>query len=302
MGVLAREVETLRETLRSWAGTARALWAARPTLDRIVAILFVAAAGLAGAASLAAQIRLPGRLPAPSDWTALRALVEREARPGDAAAVSPAWAERAREALPASIPVLAARRFAGEDLLGVRRVWLVSLPAAPGFSFRAEEDLLARGAPAGRMAQLGALDVSRIEIASPALPLAFLPDRLQRVEGGAGADAVREVREVAGAPRPCVVARPGAGQSLALGFAPLRLGRLVRGHVGAAGGAALPGTVRVSLAVDGEGAGSAEVSGAGFVPFQIDTARWAGQVRPVSLSVVLPAAAPELCIDAATLP
>jgi hypothetical protein len=302
VGVLAREVEALRHTLRSWAETSRSLWAARPTLARAAAILFALAAAITGAASLAAQIRLPGRLPAPADWVALRSLLEREARPGDAAAVSPGWAERAREALPASIPVLAARRYAGEDLLGVRRVWLVSLPGAPGFSWRVEEDLLARGAPAGRVAQLGAIDVTRIEIASPALPLAFLPDRLQRVDGGAGAGAVREVREVGGAPRPCLVARPGGGETLAFTFAPLRIGRLVRGHVGAVGAAALPATVRISAAVEGETVGSAEVSGVGFVPFEIDTGRFTGQVRPISLVVTLPAAARELCIDAATLP
>jgi hypothetical protein len=301
VGVLAHEVEALRETLRRWGETARRLWAARPGLARAAAIAFAVGAGLAGAASLAAQIRLPARLPAPGDWAALRALIEREARPGDAAVLSPAWAERAREILPASIPVLAARRYAGEDLFGVRRVWLVSLPRVPGFSWDAEEDLLERGAPAGRPARLGALEVARLEIAFPVLPLAFLPDRLARAEGP-GAGAVREVREVAGAPRPCLVARAGAGAPLALTFAPLRIGRLVRGHVGAVGAAALPGPVRISAAVEGEEAGAAEVSGAGFVPFQLDTTRFAGQLRPMSLLVAVPGADAELCVDAVTLP
>lgn len=300
MGVLAHEVEALREALRGWSEMVRRLWAARPGVARASAIGFAVGAALAGVLSLAAQIRLPSRLPAPRDWAALRALVEREARPGDAAVLSPAWAERAREVLPASVPVLAARRYAGEDLFGVRRAWLVSLPRAPGFSWQVEQDLLERSAPAGRAARLGALDVTRLEMAYPVLPLAFLPDRLVRVEGP-DADAAREVREIAGAPRPCLVARAG-GAPVAFTFAPLRIGRLVRGHVGAVGAAALPGTVRISMEVEGEEAGAADVSGSGFVPFQLDTTRFAGQVRPVSLGVAASGADAELCVDAVTLP
>jgi hypothetical protein len=301
VGVLAHEVEALRETLRGWGGALRRLWAARPGLARAAAIAFAAGAALSGVVSLAAQIRLPARLPAARDWAALRALVEREARPGDVAALSPAWAERAREVLPASIPVLAARRYAGEDLFGVRRVWLVSLPRAPGFGWDAEQDLLERGAPAGRPARLGGLEVARLEIAFPVLPLAFLPDRLTPGEGP-GAGAVRDVREIAGAPRPCLVGHAGAGAPLTFAFAPLRIGRLLRGHVGAVGAAALPGPVRLSAAVEGEEAGATEVAGAGFVPFQLDTTRFAGQVRPMSLGVALPGAGVELCVDAVTLP
>ncbi|HEY6001909.1 MAG TPA: hypothetical protein VIV57_03480, partial [Anaeromyxobacter sp.] len=200
MGVLAHEVEALRETLRGWGEALRRLWAARPGVGRATAIAFALGTALSGAASLGAQIRLPARLPASRDWAALRALVDREARPGDAVVLSPAWAERAREVLPASLPVLAARRYAGEDLFGVRRAWLVTLPRAPGFTWDAEEDLLQRGALSGRAARLGALEVARLEIAFPVLPLAFLPDRLARVEGP-GAGTAREVREVAGAPR-----------------------------------------------------------------------------------------------------
>jgi hypothetical protein len=300
VGVLAHEVETLRETLRGWGEGVRRLWAARPGAVRATAIAFAAGAAVAGVASLSAQIRLPARLPAPGDWAALRSLVEGDARPGDVAVLSPAWAERAREILPASIPVLAARRYAGEDLFGVRRAWLVSLPEAPGFSWDAEKDLLERSGPAGRTARLGALEVARLEIPFPVLPLAFLPDRLARE--GPEAGAAREVREVAGAPRPCLAGRTGTGAPLALAFAPVRIGRLVRGHVGAVGAAALPGEVRVALAVEGEEAGTAVISGAGFVPFQLDTTRFAGQVRPLSLTVSAAGPDAELCIDAVTLP
>jgi hypothetical protein len=301
VGLVAREVEVLRSAVRGWGEALRRLWGARPGAARIAAIVFAAGAALSGAASLAAQARLPGRLPSEQDWTALRALLEREARPGDVVALSPAWAERARELLPLSLPVLAARRYAGEDLLGVRRVWLVSLPRAPGFSWEPEQDLLLRGSPTGRPARLGALEVARLDVAFPILPLAFLPDRVARAEG-AGADAAREVREVAGAPRPCLVGRAGDGAPLALAFAPLRVGRVIRGHVGAVAAEALPGPARISLFVDAEEAGEAEVSGSGFVPFQIDTGRFAGQLRAVSLRVTLPPPGAELCVDAAALP
>ena len=301
MGVLAREVEAFRDTLRAWGDTGRRVWAGRPGLARAAAIAFVAGAALAGMAALAAQVRLPARLPSAQDWAALRALVEREARPGDAALLSPEWAERAREVLPASLPVLSGRRQGGDDLLGVRRVWIVSVPRAPGFSWGLEEELLRRGAAAGPPTRIGALEISRIELSFPVLPLAFLPDWLLRAEGP-GAVPVREVREVAGAPRPCMAARVEPGASLTFTFPPVRVGRLLRGHVGAVGAAALPGPVRVAVTVDGEEAGVAEVAGAGFVPFQVDTTRFAGRPRTLSLEVGPNGPGAELCVDAATLP
>lgn len=302
MDLLAREVEALRGTLRSWADAAHRLWLARPGPVRTAAVAFVAGAAITGAAALVAQARLPDRLPAPRDWAALRTLVEGDARPGDAVVLSPAWAERARELLPASVPVLAHGRWDGEDLLGVRRVWLVSLPRAPGFSPQAESELLRRAARPGPPLRVGELQVTRLELSSPLIPLAFLPDRLARAQGPR-ASAVREVREVAGVPRPCLVAGDGgAPLALPLSFEPIRIGRFVRGHVGATGAAALPAPVRIALRVGGEEAGVAEVSGAGFVPFQIDTARFAGQLLPVSLVLTTLGGGAQLCLDAAALP
>jgi len=302
VGVLAREVEALRDTLRGWADTARRLWIGRPGAARTAAIVFAAGAAIAGLAALLVQVRLPGRLPAPRDWAALRVLVERDARPGDAVALSPAWAERARGILPSSVTVLAHGRWEGEDLLGVRRVWLVSLPRAPGFSWRAESDLLQRAARPGIPARLGAIEVTRLELAFPAIPLAFLPDRVAQAKDPAEG-AVREVREVAGIPRPClVVGGGGAPLTLPLSFEPVLVGRLVRGHLGAVGTAGLRAPVRVAVRVDGEEAGAAEVSGAGFVPFQIDTTRFASRVRHLSMVLTLPGGEGQLCLDAATLP
>ncbi len=301
MGVLAREVEALREGLRSWAEMLRWLWARRPPVPRAAALAFVLGAAACGTLAVAAQARLPGRLPSRPDWIALRTLLEREARPGDAVVLSPHWAERAREVLPTSVPVLAQRTYAGDDLLGVRRLWLVSIPEAPGFSFDAERELLERTGRAEPASRVGAFEVARREVAFPVLPLAFLPDRLAAAELAQG-EVVREVREVAGTPRPCLVLRPGGGEPLEVDFAAVRIGRVVRGHVGATEAAALAAPVRVAVVVEGDEAGAAEVAGAGFVPFQVDTARFAGHVRPLSLVLTSPGTPAEVCLDAVTLP
>lgn len=317
--LLLREAELGRAVLRGWAARAARAWAERPPGPRLAAMAFVCGAGLAGALALLAQARLPGRLPSPRDWEAVRALVARDARPGDAAVLSPPWAERARALLPSSVPVLARDRWEGEDLLGVRRVWLLSLPRAPGFSWDPELDLLGRAARTAPAERVGAFEVSLLELAYPAIPYAFLPDRLAGARvavgdapcaadgaGGFRCDApaarvARGVREVAGAPRPCLVAELPAGSPLALAFPAVRVGRVVRGHAGAAGGGALA-PVRVAVVVDGEEAGAAEVVGDGFVPFQIDTTRFAGVPREVSLVVTSPSPPPALCLDAVSLP
>jgi hypothetical protein len=314
--LLRREVEGLREALRRLGRGARGLWARRPSARRLVAIAFVAAALATGALAVLAQARLPGRLPSARDWAAVAALLEREARPGDAVALSPAWAERARAVLPPSLPVFANARWAGEDLVGVRRLWLLSLPDAPGFSWGVESDLLERTAQPIPPERIGAFQLGRYDLAFPALPLAFLPDRLGEAEvrrgetrcppDGAGAfrcqggRVAREVRDVGGAPRPCLVAALGDGAPLVVAFPPVRVGRLVRGHAGALGGGA--GPLRISVVVDGEEAGSAELSGPGFAAFEVDTTRFGGVARAVSLVLTSAGAGAEVCLDAVTLP
>src|SRR5512138_3093726 len=139
-----RAKESLRDGLDAIRRGARWAWARHPPAARATAIAWCAGTALLGAACVLAQARLPARLPSSLDWAAARTLVERDARPGDAVVLSPAWAERARQVLPASVPVLARRRYAGEDLIGVRRVWLLSMPRAPGFRWDVEVDLIER--------------------------------------------------------------------------------------------------------------------------------------------------------------
>jgi hypothetical protein len=311
--VLRRELEGARETLRRARAAARALWARRPAAPRLVAIATVAGALATGALAVLAQARLPGRLPSPRDWAAVAALLERDGRPGDAVALSPPWAERARAVLP--LPVLASARYDGEDLPGVRRIWVLSIPGAPGFSWELEAGLLRRSTRPRPAERIGAFELARYDLASPTLPLAFLPDRLAEAEVSRGAEAclpdpsggfrctggrvAREVRDVGGAPRPCLVAALDEGAPLAIEFPPVRVGRRVRGHAGRLGAGGAP--LRLSVVVDGEEAGAAELAGPGFVPFEVDTTRFGGAVRRVAL-ILTPSGGADVCLDAETLP
>ena len=303
------------------ARAARA-WARRPSPERGVAILFVAGAAALGARGILFQAGLSARLPSRLDWAAARALLERDARPGDAVALAPAWAERARAVVPAAVPIVA-RTGRGEDLPGVRRVWLLSLSRAPGYDWQTELALVSRAARSTPAQRLGAIEVTRHDLAFPTLPLAFLPDWLAQAEvtlggvacaGGGGGftcggpDRIRverTVREVAGAPRPCLTASitAPADAPLAIAFPGVPVGRVVRGHAGAVGrGNALPAPVRIAVRIDGEEAGAAELAGPGFAPFEIDTGHLAGRLHTVTLVLTSPGAPGTLCVDAVTLP
>jgi len=319
--VRERAVEGAREARRAAAARAAAAWTHRPPAPRAAAIGLAAAVAAAGAWSVVSQARLAGRLPSPLDWAAARALVERDARPGDAAAVSPPWAERAREVLPSSVPVFAQARFAGEALVGVRRVWLLSLPDAPWSRWDAEIDLAERSARAEAPARLGALEVTRYDLADPTLPLAFLPDRLGhaavtlggvscppdgagRFRCGEGAvEVAREVRDVGGVARPCLTLSAAAPleAAVALAFPSVRVGRTLHGHAGPAGSAPGPAPVRIAVLLDGEEVGAAELPGASWTPFRVDMTRSAGQVRTLSLVLTSPGPI-ALCLDALVLP
>jgi hypothetical protein len=309
-----------RDAARSAVRSARWLWSHRPPASRAAALLFVAATAALSAWAVIAQARLPGRLPSPLDWAAARALVERDARPGDAVALSPHWAERAREALPSSVPVLAQRRYAGEDLVGVRRVWLLSLPHAPRFDWGVEGDLVERAARSEAPARLGAIEVTRYDLAFPTLPLAFLPDRLGRAHvslgevacdpvaaggftcAGGAVRVARTVREIAGVPRPCLAAEAQATlqEPLVVTFPATRLGRTLHGHAGRPGGG-VGAPLRIAVHLDGDEIGAAEVAAADWALFRIDMSRAAGQTRSLSLVVRSPGPL-DACLDAVVLP
>jgi hypothetical protein len=308
------------------------LWPPRPATW---AALLAAVVGGLGLHGLAFQATLPSRLPSLVDWQAAAALLSRDARPGDAVALSPEWAGRARELLPerlperpdVPLPLLSLPAYAGEDLAGVRRVWLISIPRAPGHDARIARELAARADEARPPQRLGALEVTRYSLREPLVPLAFLPDRLGTASARVG-DApcsrdgratlrcgveprqpvAREVRDVDGLPRVCVLLHPPPGGSpLALEFPGVPIGRSLRGHTATVGDAPLAGSapVRLAVRVDGEEVGLVEEPPGrpGWRPFQLDTSRLAGRVRDVSVEVRAadPAHAP-FCFEAMTVP
>jgi hypothetical protein len=300
------------------AASLRRAWGRRPAAHRLAASLLALALLLAGGAGLAFQLALPRLLPSALDWEAAGALLARDARPGDALAVAPAWAERARAVAPPGMPVLAQRRVAAADLEGARRVWLLSLSRAPGFSWQAELDLLALASSAEPPQPLGRLEVTRFELAHPVLPLARLGPRLAGAEvraggrlcvpGGAGvrcaagASVEEAVLEVDGLPRACVLARADGGPAtVSIAFPPLPIGRELRGSAGPLPGDAGAPPLTLAVRVGGEQAGAAELAGPGWPGFRIETGRWAGQRLPVALEVNLPEGR-SLCLQAVTMP
>jgi hypothetical protein len=317
----AREHATasLREALARLRGRLGRLWDRRPSARRAVALAFAAALTIVGTWSIFTQARLPRRLPSALDWAAARALLERDARPGDAVALAPPWAERAREVLPAAVPVLTHDRYAREELVGARRVWLVGLRRSPYHGWDQALDLVERASRSGPPARLGMLEVTRHDLAFPSLPLAFLPDRLAQATvtlgdvpceatgpsrfrcGGGAVVLERALRDVGGVPRPCLSARSDAalGAPLLVAFPAGRIGRTLVGHAASPGPAS---PVRVAVVLDGEEVGAAELAGgAAWSQFRVDMTRSAGQARALSLILTSPGPL-AVCLDAAVMP
>jgi hypothetical protein len=316
-------IDTARLRRRETARGLRVAWEERPPLARALAWLFLVGAGATGALTAAWPALVTGSLPTPSDWAAARALLERDARTGDAVALDPPWAERAREVLPASAPVLSGAPQAVDDLPGVRRVWLLEVPGVPRPGPGPGPALAARSVAATTPQRLGALVVSRYDLADPLLPIAFLPDRVESLTVTLGGEACpadaegfrcgsgeaafrvqRSLREVAGRARPCLALGPlgPLHAPLRLRFASVPVGRAVRGHAGVVGPAPAGARLGITVLLDGEEAGAVELSPDGFAPFRVETARFAGPVRELALALTAPGPIGELCLDGMVLP
>jgi hypothetical protein len=277
---------------------------------------------LAGAGGVIFELALPSLLPSRRDWEAAGALLERDGLAGDAVLASPGWAERVRLLVPRGMRVLTQPRFAPADLEGVRRVWLASLPRAPGFSWQPEIDLLARSASPDPPLDIGRLEISRFELTHPDLPLATLAERLPAASVRMGGRPCPEQRgafrcsaqrtqvsveaavvEMNGLPRPCLVAR--ASESTApvlMTFPGVPMGRVLRGNAGTlpGGGAGASVPLNLVVRVDGEEAAAVELDAAAWTGFRVDTGRWAGEKHAVGIELVVPRER-ELCLQAATL-
>jgi hypothetical protein len=289
-----------------------------PPRDIAWAALLAGAVSAAGLYGLWFQATLPGRLPSTTDWKAVAAVLARDAQPGDAVALAPPWAERAREVLPerlpsrpeVPLPVLAHPSYAEgvEDLPGISRVWLLSLPDAPGGAGSIASQLAARSSLVEGPVRIGRLTLTRNDLREPLLPLWSLADRVHSALIQGSAPAAREVREVGSLPRRCVLARlPGPGaEPVVLRLSAVPLGVALRGHVGLVGdpsGGAPPVSLRVK--VDGVELGRTEASAAppAWKRFTVDTSRLPPIPHEVTVEIVPSGPLPlGVCVDLVALP
>lgn len=306
----------------------RGAWSRRPAHGGMVAWGFLLATAVAGAISLAAQTKLASTLPSELDWHAAAALLERDSRPGDVVVVAPPWAERARAELPARVPVFSLARYAGEPLLGAKRAWLVSLSSVPFAGDAVARDVARRASSDGGPQRLGALTVTRYDLSQPRRAIAFLPDWLGQATAKLGGVAcehdgalalrcpgepavriAREVREVGGAPRPCISTSPGSAASgpLSLTFPNVPMGLELQGGAGFVGRlpAATSAPARFAVQVDGAEVAGLELAAGddGWKRLEVRTGAIAAE--PHALTVVLSSTDPAgrtVCFDLWTQP
>ncbi len=119
----------------------------------------------------------------------------------------------------------------------------------------------------------------------------------------------REVREVDGLPRPCLYTHPSPDHAhpLTITFPAVPMGRILRGHTGIVGEAALAGEAPVHLAVKIEdqdvGAFEEPPATPGWHPFQLDTSSHSGRARAVTFAITATDVTQRhFCFDAYTLP
>jgi hypothetical protein len=119
-----------------------------------------------GAGSLVFDLTLPSRLPSDADWAEAAGALRARAQAGDAVQPWPVWAERARIFVDA-MPVEAEEDLAQADFVGVRRLWVLSLPRTPRFS-APDEALRSRGAtPMAAAQRFGAIALQPWDLHAP---------------------------------------------------------------------------------------------------------------------------------------
>jgi hypothetical protein len=286
----------LGEQVRGWGSYLRErlrhTWTSRPPASRQGAILLCALLALVGPAGLLAQAQLSARLPSLVDWKAAAALLAREGRTGDAVVVAPAWLERARELAPHALPVVTPAHLEGEPFPGVRRLWLVGGRGAPGGSAAALR-VLTRQASATDARQLGGLEVVRVDLGAPLLPLAVLADR-------APAGAAVTARDLGGLAHRCIRLDVTPEAPAALRFRSLPMGRTLAGQAFLEGAAGPP--VRLTIRVGDAAVGTADLAGTGWRTFSIDTAAADPGPQEVVLEAEAAGGARTLCLEALSLP
>jgi hypothetical protein len=115
-----------------------------------------------GAGSLLFDLTLGARLPSEADWAEAAGALRARGQPGDAVQLWPVWAEEARLHVD-SMPVLAEEDLAHADYLGVKRLWLLTLPHTPWF----KAPSLANASPAGPELRYGAIRLQPFQLNRP---------------------------------------------------------------------------------------------------------------------------------------
>jgi len=278
-----------------------------------------AAAVLAAALlALLFHLRLPSALPSEADYRSLGAIIEEQAREGDAVLLDPHWAERARLFV-STVPVLnLARTPAIEDLDRFQRLFVLSLPALPRSSSADVRALLSSGGFREVRTQVqGNLSLSVFENGARATPLYDFTDRvvdarvyIRRPDGSEEACPLQgqrhpcpragwlnvgaEIKEIAFKPFRCLWAHPAGSEPLVVEYPHVKLGRSLRVTGGIVGQIAFRteryATVTLAVKIDGE-----SVAIIDFPPGQpgerrrtIDTSRFEGAEHDVRFEVSAP--------------
>jgi hypothetical protein len=117
---------------------------------------------LCGAGSLLFDLTLGSRLPSEADWADAAGALRAQAQPGDAVQLWPVWAEEARLHVD-SMPVLAEEDLEHADYLGVKRLWLLTLPRTPWF----KAPVLPRATALGAELRYGAIRLQAFDLHEP---------------------------------------------------------------------------------------------------------------------------------------
>ena len=273
---------------------------------------------------------LPGRMPSDADYQAAAAAVRAELQSGDAVAVLPEWAEKARMFLP-GVPFVSAPVLADADLSRVKRLWIVELPSLPRAEVaRSERAGTAQMSADGPPRRFGNVVLKRFvnrafheprfdftrELGRANVWLDVPGRRIdcardgERHDCGRGLSVAHEIREVQFAPHDCVGANPvGRDIPLVVDYPDALLANhltvmaAVTGEMGWRHGEGQT-PVDLTVEIDGQRAGALTIP-VGTVPpqhLELDTARFDPKV-PHDVRFAVATSNPkdrEFCFDAAS--
>lgn len=223
------------------------------------------------------QLRLPGTLPGEADYRAAATVIDQEAQPGDVVLLAPWWLEHARTYLPERLPVVGYFGSEHDDLRLHRRIWVVSSPSLPKFSWSAFLDAFGpRRTEQGQERSFGPLSV-RLYSNGRARPVLFsanasLASARVYLEGpggqqpcqfngrswrcGNGFEVAEALHELHFEPHRCVrFFPPGGAAKLVAEFADVPAAsalQLVTGYIWERGASRTDSTTSVGVEVNGD--------------------------------------------------